>query len=176
MSEATYLQINYMKSGSLFECAAALGGLIASEKKVNQKTLQRFGRAFGDAYQIRDDICSIYNENRHDELSRIDLINGDISLPFIYAHESNTISTQDRNTLLMLYLGEKKTADIEEIQQIYDESGALERSIAKMKSFAEEGTTHLEDFEDCEAKEILLHLLQQYYIDFNPREKIKIIL
>jgi len=176
VSEATYLRINYMKSGSLFECAAALGSLTASDKKEEHEALERFGRAFGDAYQIRDDICSIYAENRHDDLTRIDLLNGDISLPFIYAHESNTISTQSRNTLLMLYLGEKKTADIDEIQQIYEEAGALERSIAKMQGFAREGAAYLEGFEDCEAKEYLLHMLEQYYINFNPREKTEIIL
>ena len=168
VAENTYLKINYLKSGSLFECAAALGGIVSTDIPGDYETLGRFGRNFGDAYQIRDDICGVYAETEHDDLSRIDLLNGDVSLPLIYALESEEISKQDVSTLMMPYLGEEESADIEEIRRIYEESGALRRSIAKMKYYAIEGIRCLEDFENSKAKSFLIHLLNRYYISFSP--------
>ena len=167
VDENTYLKINYLKSGSLFECAAALGGIVSSDKPGDIESLGQFGRSFGDAYQIRDDICGVYAETEHDGLSRNDLLNGDVSLPLIYSLESERISRQDVSTLSMVYLGEKESVDVEEVRRIYDESGALERSILKMKEYAREGTRSLEGFEDSKAKSFLIHLLNRYYISFS---------
>ncbi len=60
VAENTYLKINYLKSGSLFECAAALGGIVSTDVQGDYEVLGQFGRNFGDAYQIRDDICGVY--------------------------------------------------------------------------------------------------------------------
>jgi geranylgeranyl pyrophosphate synthase len=176
VAENTYLKINYLKSGSLFECAAALGGIISTDKPEDYEALGKFGRNFGDAYQIRDDICGVYAETEHDDLSRIDLLNGDVSLPLIYALESEETSKQDVSTLMMLYLGEKETANIEEIRRIYEESGALERSIVKMKNYAKESIKCLEEFEDSEAKRFLTHLVDRYYISFSPESRLEVLL
>jgi octaprenyl-diphosphate synthase len=176
VAENTYLKINYLKSGSLFECAATLGGIVSSDKPGDNEALSRFGRNFGDAYQIRDDICGVYVETEQDDLSRNDLLNGDVSLPLIYALESDLISKQDVSTLSMLYLGEKKTVDSEEVRRIYEESGALGRSIRKMKDFAREGTRCLERFEDSRAKNLLIHLMDRYYISFSPESRMEAIL
>lgn len=176
VAENTYLKINYLKSGSLFECAAALGGIVSSGIPSDYEALGQFGRNFGDAYQIRDDICGVYAETEHDDLSRNDLLNGDVSLPLIYALESELISKQDVSTLMMLYLGEKETADSEEIRRIYEESGALGRSIMKMKDYAKEGTRCLEGFEDSKAKSFLIHLLDRYYLCFSPESRLEIVL
>jgi geranylgeranyl pyrophosphate synthase len=99
-----------------------------------------------------------------------------VSLPLIYALESEEISKQDVSTLMMLYLGEKETADIEEIRRIYEESGALERSIVKMKDYAAEGIRCLEGFEDSKAKSFLVHLLDRYYLSFSPENKLEVVL
>ena len=176
VAENTYLKINYLKSGSLFECAAALGSIVSSDKPEDYEALGQFGRNFGDAYQIRDDICGVYAETKHDDLSRIDLLNGDVTLPLIYALESEEISKQDVSTLMMLYLGEKETADIEEIRRIYEESGALKRSIKKMKDNARESIRWLEKFEDSKAKSFLTHLVDRYYISFSPESRLEVVL
>ena len=176
VAENTYLKINYLKSGSLFECAAALGGIVSTDIQGDYEALGQFGRNFGDAYQIRDDICGVYAETEHDDLSRTDLLNGDVSLPLIYALESEEISKQDVSTLMMLYLGEKEIADIEEIRRIYEESGALVRSIMKMKDYARDGIRCLEGFEDSEAKSFLIHLLDRYYLSFSPESRLEVVL
>ena len=175
VSEEEYLNINYLKSGSLFETAAALGGLIGSSRTEDSKRLAEFGRNFGNAYQIRDDICGVFTESENDNLSRNDLLNGDITLPFIYALQSNIISDRDRKTITSVYMGETEKVDPTEVQHIYRETGALDRSILKMKEFAEEGRKYLEPYERSEAKKVLNIMLDQYYVNFTPSTKLKVI-
>ncbi len=168
VSEATYLEINYLKSGSLFEAAAALGGLIGSGSREDSEILADFGRSFGNAYQIRDDICGVYSEEEDDDLSRSDILNGDVTLPFIYALDSELLADSDRERLLAVYHGKTLEIDREEVQRVYEETGALERAIERMKGFAERGSKSLDRFERTEARDCLDHMLHRYYLDFNP--------
>jgi len=176
VSEEEYLYINYLKSGSLFETAAVLGGLMVKDDESVAEDLASFGMHFGNAYQIRDDICGVYAENRDDELSRNDLLNGDISLPMIYALDSDRMTEGDRVNLLSVYSGERESIDLEYVQEVYEETGALERSIGKMKGFAEEARGHLLRFEDTEAREFLEQLINQFYRDFSPADRLKVII
>jgi octaprenyl-diphosphate synthase len=169
VSETTYLDINYLKSGSLFETAAAIGGLIGSGSREDSGILADFGRSFGNAYQIRDDICGVYSENENDDLSRSDILNGDITLPFIYALDSELLADSDRERIMAVYHGKTLEIDREEVQRVYEETGAIERSINKMKEFAETGSESLKHFERSEAKDCLDHMLHRYYLDFNSK-------
>jgi len=173
-SEAMYLNMAYLKSGSLFEAAAALGGLVGSSRPEVAERLADFGRNFGIAYQIRDDICGVFAEDKTDDLSRSDILNGDLTLPFIYALESEAISEEDKNSLMDVFLGRTEQIGDEEVQRIYEETGALDRSIRKMKDFAEKGRESLNSFEKSDAGDCIHYLLDQYYRYFKPRKKLKI--
>jgi len=175
VSEATYLNINYLKSGSLFETAAALGGLVGSAGFEDSRILADFGRNFGNAYQIRDDICGVYVENENDDLSRSDILNGDVTLPFIYALESDALADEDREHLMGVYLGKTADIDREAVQRIFDETGALERAMDKMKEFAERGSESLKHFSGTEAKDCLNYLLNKYYMDYIPGKLLEVI-
>ncbi len=174
--EETYMNIAYLKSGSLFEAAAVLGGLIAGESGETVKRLASFGTNFGLAYQIRDDICGVFSEDKIDELSRSDILNGDLTLPFIYALESKSISDADRNTLMDTFLGRSEQIDDDEIQRIYEETGALGRSVEKMKGYDEQGRESLSQFPRTRARECIEYILNQYYKNFSPRKKVKVII
>ena len=175
VKEEAYLNINYLKSGSLFEAAAALGGLMGSQNPEDSAKLAEFGKNFGNAYQIRDDVCGVFAENKDDDLSRNDLLNGDVSLPFIYALDSD-ISERDRITITSAYFGQSDKMDIEEVQRIYGDTGALERCMAKMNEFAERGRMFLADFERSEAKEFINYIMDQYYSKFSPGMKVGVII
>lgn len=175
VSETTYLKINYLKSGSLFEAAAAIGGLIGSKKLDYSRRLAEFGKHFGNAYQIRDDICSLYAIKGDESLSRSDLMNGDVSLPFIYAIESDDLSERDRKMMMSVYQAMTENVNLDEIRKVFEETGALDRSIQKMKDFAERGRKCLERFDRTEAKEFLNVLLDKYYKNFNPLMELKVV-
>jgi len=174
-SERMYLNIAYLKSGSLFEAAAALGGLAASGDEEAVTRLSDFGRCFGMAYQIRDDVCGVLSEDKSD-LSRSDISNGDLTLPLIYALDSNCISEGDKGHLMGIFLGRSEGVDEVMVRRIYEESGALDRSVEKMRGYAEEGRKALGHFEGSEALECIKYLLEQYYKFFSPVRGIEIVI
>jgi octaprenyl-diphosphate synthase len=176
ISEEEYLYINYLKSGSLFETAAALGGLIVEDDEEIARNLAGFGKHFGNAYQIRDDICGVYAENKDDELSRNDILNGDISLPMIYALESEDLLERDRGRILSVYEGREDSIDLEYVQNIYDITGALDRAVEKMKDFAERSRNYLLRFDRNDARDFLEELVNQYYRDFIPTERMRVLI
>jgi geranylgeranyl pyrophosphate synthase len=168
MSETELLNLNYLKSGSLFEAAAVLGGMMGTEDPESLEKMAEFGRYFGNAYQIRDDICDAFLEHGKDSKARNDILNGDPSLLFIYSLESEKIHENEKKVLLSLYQGNTEKFDLETIRKIFEKTQALEKSIKKMKSFALEGQKTLEFFKDSEAKSTLNKLMNKYYLEFDP--------
>jgi len=166
MTIEQYLHMNYLKSGSLFEAAGALGGIAGSNNPDDVKNLAQFGKYFGNAYQIRDDIIDAFNAHS-DSSANNDLLNGDSSLLLLYALESEKLANQDKNTLLSLYQGESKDLDVDYIKRIYETTGALQNSIVKMEEYAALAGNLLHQYPDCDAKESLHELLDQYNHDFS---------
>lgn len=170
VSEEMYYQINYLKSGSLFETATALGAIVGLGNDDIIENIAFFGKEFGNAYQIRDDICNVFYENEQDDFSRNDLVNGDISLPLIYALNSNMIKERDKKVLEDVYKGNKENFSIEEVRRIYLETDAIKNSINKMNEYAQSGYSMLKFHENSEAKDVLEQLINEYYFRFKPGE------
>jgi len=167
MSIEEYLHMNYLKSGSLFEAAGALGGIAGSNDPDDVEKLARFGKYFGNAYQIRDDIIDAFTPNDSDHSPNNDLLNGDPSLLLLYAVNSEIIQEEDKTRILSVYHGETTDLDIEFIRRIYEETGALKKSVEKMEEYALLAGDILKDYPDCDAKEALIELLDQYNHDFS---------
>lgn len=166
LSTDDYLHMNYLKSGSLFEAAGALGGIAGSNNPDDVKNLAQFGKYFGNAYQIRDDIIDAFNTH-NDCSAKNDLLNGDPSLLLLYAVNSEKLSNEDKDTLLSLYQGESSDLDVDYIKNIYETTGALQISVAKMEEYASLAGKLLHSYPECDAKESLYELLDQYNHDFS---------
>ena len=174
MSLDDYLNMNYLKSGSLFEAAAALGGEVASDDPQVVEKLSEFGKYFGNAYQIRDDIMDAFTADGADKSPRNDLVNGDISILLIYALESESITETEKETLLGLYQGEVHDLNLTNILRIYEKTGALNEAIGKMKEYAQKAREAIQEFSDGEAKDSLMALLEQYNAELPTIAHIKI--
>lgn len=159
----TYLRMVYLKSGSLFEASASLGGIMAGGGEEEISLLAQFGRNVGIAYQIRDDILEVVSK----EPGLRDMINGDMNLPYIYAQDSPLLSEDERILLEEIFMGRRKQFDPEEVRGIFLRSGALQRCIERMGEYEKRGEEILNSFEECEAKESLRYLLDTYYRGFN---------
>lgn len=85
--------------------------------------LTDFSRNFGNTYQIGDDICGVYAEDRNDDLSRSDLLNGDVALRFIYPIESGTLKDIDRERMMGMHLGKTERVEIGVVRRIYEDTG-----------------------------------------------------
>ncbi len=164
----TYLRMAYLKSGSLFETSASLGGIMAGGGEEEISLLARFGRSFGIAYQIRDDILGVASAEEATGLS--DLMNGDMNLPYIYARESPSLSEDERKLLTEIFMGRRENFDPGEVRNIFLRSKAIERCLERMREYAERGGEILSTFEQSEALNSLRYLLDSYYRGFNPDE------
>jgi octaprenyl-diphosphate synthase len=162
MSVDEYLHMNYLKSGSLFEAAAALGGIAGSNKNEDVENLAQFGKNFGNAYQIRDDIIDTFTPKGSINSPNNDLLNGDPSLLLLYAVNSEKINEEDKTRLLSIYRGKSMDLDVPFVRRVYEESGALQSAINMMKQFAEKAGIILNQYPDCDAKKSLHVLLNQY--------------
>jgi octaprenyl-diphosphate synthase len=158
LTEEDYLNINYMKSGSLFEAAAEIGGMIASGTPREIERLSLFGRHYGNAYQILDDICDAIIV---DKTNGSDLNRGDISLPLIYALESSDITREEKEQLTLVYKG-KTEGDPNALLQIYEKTGAITRSQVKMREFSGMARRVLDDFNPSQATDALQSMLDLY--------------
>ena len=166
MSVEEYLHMNYLKSGSLFEAAAALGGIAGSNKPEDVAKLAKFGKYFGNAYQIRDDIIDAFTPKGNEKSPNNDLLNGDPSLLFLYAVESEKITPEDKAALLSIYRGESKALDVDLVHRVYEDTGSLLKTVNKMEEFANLAGEILKEYPDCDAKGSLLELLNQYNHNF----------
>jgi geranylgeranyl pyrophosphate synthase len=170
ITENEFLQLNYLKSGSLFQAAAVLGGIIGEGNPEELEKLEDFGKYFGNAYQVRDDICDAFLENGIDSKARNDILNGDTSLLLIYSIESDNILENDKDFLLRIYKGDLEEFNLEKLRKIYENSNALDRSINKMKEFSLKAQEALEYFGDSDAKSKLRSIMDRYYMRFDPHE------
>jgi heptaprenyl diphosphate synthase len=76
------------KTAGLFWLAAQLGGLLAGGDATALDRLARFGSAFGMAFQIVDDLRDLFADGPDTGKPRgNDLLNGNYTLPVIYAME-----------------------------------------------------------------------------------------
>jgi octaprenyl-diphosphate synthase len=68
-SEAEYLNIISKKTASLYEAAATLGAVIAGAREDEIKALSDYGRLFGMAFQIWDDLADQMQDTEADTAS-----------------------------------------------------------------------------------------------------------
>ena len=86
ISEARYYEVIERKSASLMAAATGVGAQLGGVTRAEQRRLREFGRAFGMAFQLRDDALD-YAASAH-ELGKApfaDLREGKVTLPLLLA-------------------------------------------------------------------------------------------
>ena len=166
ISVEEYLNMNYLKSGSLFEAAGALGVLSVSNNVEDVTNFSEFGKYFGNAYQIRDDIIDSLQHRQNEYMLNNDLINGDPSLVLIYALESDKISSSVQQKLLKTYKEGKQEINLQELFTIYQDSGALNKAILMMEEYSEKARKILEKYPVSKSKNCLTEMLNEYSYNF----------
>jgi geranylgeranyl pyrophosphate synthase len=82
-SEKKYFQMIKSKSASLFQAASSCGALVGGASKEDYECLSNFGKNFGIAYQLKDDLCDLKpGEGQVSE----DLKKGHVTLPLIHLY------------------------------------------------------------------------------------------
>ena len=148
-----YFRTIERKTATLFGLACESGGLLVDCSKNQALRLGRFGRRFGTAFQIMDDIFDIV---RPEELAGkspgIDIEQGRLSLPILYALDG---LPEDHLLWRILRREPHTPADLaESINTVADSPGLL-RAYSKARELALEGIDFLAEFPESPYRDAL---------------------
>lgn len=125
----SYLAVIYGKTAAYFEAACAVGATLAGASPDDTTEISRFGKHFGMAFQIQDDLLPYRSSgDTAGKSSFSDLENGRVTLPFLVAVQ--TAAPADRELLLKtqaLAAAGKQVADIGQIAAIIGREEVLGR-------------------------------------------------
>lgn len=153
----TYFAIIDYKTASLFVSSARMGCLAAGVDDWRLEALEKYARAFGRCFQIRDDIFDYYDAAEVGKPTGNDLREGKISLPLLYALETDT---PERSKMLgLVQKGMLSDDEIAVLQEFARANGGVERARLAMEQLRGEGIEALAPLPDCPQKQELASLL-----------------
>jgi len=157
LDEEVYYEIIKGKTASLLSSACSAGAWAASENTEMRDKLACFGEKIGIAFQIKDDLFD-YGYDNIGKPTGIDIKEKKLTLPIIYT--LNKVDKQKKRRLVQII--KKHNSDknkVNELIEIVKEEGGLEYAEKAMYKYQNEALEILNSFENSEAKECLLELV-----------------
>lgn len=146
-----YLRRIKRKTALLISASCQLGAIAADVDESIHKKLYLFGYYVGMAFQITDDILDFTSSE--EELGKpagSDLLQGNITVPVLYAMENETIRHEIEKVHQNI-----EPVQIQRIITLIKESGAIEKSIALSDMYLDKALRVLEDLPTNKAKKTL---------------------
>jgi geranylgeranyl diphosphate synthase type I len=129
LSIESYLAVIYGKTAAYFEAVCAAGATLAGASPDDITEISGFGKHFGMAFQIQDDLLPYRSSGEAAGKSPFsDLENGRVTLPFLVAVQ--TAAPADRELLIKtqtMAAAGKQVADIRQVAAIIGREGVLSR-------------------------------------------------
>lgn len=124
LTEDTYFQIIYSKTGRLFEVATQCAAIVASATPEQEAALAAYGRHLGTAFQLADDALDYTGKDAlTGKRAGQDWVEGKVTLPLIHAmaHATPAGQTRIRKGLQTV----DRTSVFDEVLQVLGEAGSL---------------------------------------------------
>jgi geranylgeranyl diphosphate synthase type I len=123
-----YFAMISRKTGSMFDCAARLGGLLGGADEAAVGQLGEFGRNLGEAFQMRDDVLGVWGDETVTGKPTDDIRNRKYGLPVAIA--CDTAESADVSRLRALYGRPARLADadVRWVQDLFDRLGVRQRA------------------------------------------------
>ncbi|HET8682505.1 MAG TPA: polyprenyl synthetase family protein [Micromonosporaceae bacterium] len=162
LSIETYLAVIYGKTATAFEAACAVGATLAGASPDDITEISRFGKHFGMAFQIQDDLLPYRSSGEAAGKSAFsDLENGRVTLPFLVALQ--TAARADRELLTraqaMAAAGEQ-VADIQRVAAIIGREEVLGRCVEFERREIAQAASLLDRFDGGPGKLFLGDLIE----------------
>lgn len=157
-SEHDYQQVIYRKTARLFEAGAQIAAILADRDPGDEAAMISYGQHLGTAFQLIDDALD-YSASA-DELGKNlgdDLAEGKATLPLIYAMRAGSDAQRD---LIRTAILEGGLEQMDQIQEIIRETGALEYTAEKAREAADSAIAVLGDIPDNEYRQALVSLAE----------------
>ena len=158
-TEDSYLQVIRSKTAALFAAACEIGAVVAERPASEQAALERFGRTFGIAFQLVDDVLDY--SARQASLGKTvgdDFREGKITLPVVLAFNRGSEAERIywRRCLEDL---EQQDQDLDRALTLMARHGALADSMARARHYGGQAREALAVFPECEARRALLDVV-----------------
>ena len=156
ISEPEYLDVIESKTATLFGAASQLGALVAERTEDDCGILRQFGRDFGMAYQIVDDLLDYRGDA--DAIGKNlgdDLAEGQPTLPLIYA--MNHADDRDAE-LIRTAIREGSSERLAEVTAIIESTNAIAYTARLAKTYCDQAEGALADLPRSSFKDALLGL------------------
>jgi len=152
-TEEDYLRIIYCKTGSLFQTACITGAISVDATPSEESAAEKFGKALGIAFQIRDDILDYSNPEVIGKPVGSDIKEGKITLPLLGAMQNAPQEAQHIRGLMADITDHPEYC--EEVRSFVLSHGGLEYASSRLDDFIQEALQALEAFPASPKKEAL---------------------
>ena len=158
ITEKVYFDIIRQKTATLIAACCASGANSVGQNKEIVEKMRLFGEKAGIAFQIKDDLFDYIQNPLIGKPTGIDIREQKMTLPLIYTLNSvdKKLKTQIINTIKNYHKDDKKVA---EVIAVVKENGGLEYAKKIMNDYHKSALDILNTFEDNQAKESLILLL-----------------
>jgi octaprenyl-diphosphate synthase len=123
-TEQRYLEVIYRKTARLFEAGAEVAAVLANSPPELAKSLAKFGKHVGTAYQLVDDVLD-YRSNPEERGKNLgdDLAEGKPTLPLIHAMKNGS---ETQKTVIREAIEKGGIGQLEQIVAAIDATGGLD--------------------------------------------------
>ena len=163
VSEAQYFDVLKRKTAYLFSASCEIGAILGGASETQQAALRDYGLSLGTAFQLIDDVLDFTSsEEVLGKAAGADLLGGKVTLPLIYLRDAEPSTLEMIQTVLR---DEKYgTVQPQELFEIMDRSGALEKARNRAHEYAADAAAALDNLPDSEYCDSL-RALPTYILD-----------
>lgn len=155
-SPEDYLEIVRGKTAGPFAAGCKGAGLIANASEESCEKLFEFGMQIGIAFQLVDDLLDIRGDERMGKPRGSDIYEGKMTLPIIHAL---TILHGNQRVRLAEILHNFEDALFDELISLLNFGDSLSYTEILIQNHLERAMQNLDFFPDCDAKQLLKHLV-----------------
>ncbi|MBR3609626.1 MAG: polyprenyl synthetase family protein [Bacteroidales bacterium] len=158
LDEKRYFNVIKQKTASLFSSCMLMGGYSNGATVEQLNAIEEYGNKLGLCFQIKDDIFDYFTDDSIGKPTGSDLKEGKVSLPLLFAIQSNT---DERNTQMrnLLMRGNLTDEEISILIEYAKEKGGIEYAEEMMLKLKSEAEDALSIFPDSKIKDVLIELL-----------------
>ena len=157
IDEETYFEIVRKKTASLISSCCALGASASGVSKDKIDQFSNFGEKIGTAFQLKDDLFD-YGEKKIGKPTGIDIREKKLTLPLIYTL-NNSSKSKKRWLINCIKNHNNDKKVVKEVINYVKESGGIEYTVLKLKSFQKAAIDTLNDYPDNQYKQSLIELV-----------------
>ena len=155
-TEDDYLRIIYCKTASLFETACLSGACSVGASKVMCDAAAAFGRAFGIAFQIRDDILDYTGDEGFGKPIGIDLKEQKITMPLLGVLRKCDDAEELREMVRQI---QSSPDNCEKLRRRVLEDGGVEYALQRFDDFTRSAFDALNVLPACPERDMLKEIV-----------------